>query len=149
MGLADDTKMAAPMRAVLLSSRFNISSCSNYLTGATTSCGLHTSETLANYPNWKTRKEVKHRNAVKEYAFERLNINALRKNKIIPPEIKEIADAEIAALPRMSSISMLHKRCMVTGRPRGLVTRWRLSRIVWRHEADYNKLSGVQRAMWG
>lgn len=34
-------------------------------------------------------KEVKHRKAVKEYAFERTNINALRKAKhIIPPELK-------------------------------------------------------------
>lgn len=34
-------------------------------------------------------------------------------------------------------------------RPRGIVKEWRMSRIVWRHLADYNKLSGVQRAMWG
>ncbi|KAK4326122.1 hypothetical protein Pmani_003335 [Petrolisthes manimaculis] len=112
---------------------------------------LHTTLVLdkLKYPNWKMVKEVKHRKAVKEYAFERININAVRKAKhIIPPEVKEIADKEIDELPRMSSISMLHKRCMITSRPRGLVKRWRLSRIVWRHEADYNKLSGVQRAMW-
>ncbi|KAG7161582.1 28S ribosomal protein S14, mitochondrial-like [Homarus americanus] len=111
-------------------------------------CSLHTTSVACKYPNWKMIKEVKNRKAVKDFAFERINVNALRKNKIIPPAIKEIADKEIAALPRNSSISQLHKRCMLTSRPRGLVTRWRLSRIVWRHEADYNKLSGVQRAMW-
>ncbi|CAL4082259.1 unnamed protein product [Meganyctiphanes norvegica] len=140
--------MAAPMRVAILSSRLNFAHCGNHLAETVTSCGIHTSESLAKYANWKMVKEIKHRKAVKEYAFERLNVNALRKNKILPPEIQEVADAEIAALPRMSSISMLHKRCMVTSRARGLVTRWRLSRIVWRHEADYNKLSGVQRAMW-
>merc|ERR1712142_384556 len=99
MGTADDKKMAAPIRAALLSSRLNFTSVGNQLAGTVTStCGLHTSETLAKYPNWKMVKEVKHRKAVKQYAFERLNINALRKNKIIPPEIKELADAEIAAL---------------------------------------------------
>ncbi|XP_042856475.1 28S ribosomal protein S14, mitochondrial-like [Penaeus japonicus] len=112
------------------------------------SCGLHTTPTIGKYADWKMVKEVRNRKVVKEFAFERLNINALRKNKIIPEQIKEIADKEIAALPTNSSITRLHKRCALTSRPRGLVTRWRLSRIVWRHEADYNKLSGVQRAMW-
>ncbi|XP_050720814.1 28S ribosomal protein S14, mitochondrial-like [Eriocheir sinensis] len=111
-------------------------------------CGLHTSAVTHKYPNWKMIKEVKNRKAVKEFAFQRVNINALRKNNILPPELQELADQEIAALPRNSSISQLHKRCMLTSRPRGLVTRWRLSRMVWRHEADYNKLSGIQRAMW-
>ncbi|XP_064099262.1 small ribosomal subunit protein uS14m-like [Macrobrachium nipponense] len=112
-------------------------------------CGIHTSSALDKYANWKMVKEVRNRKIVKEFAFERLNINAIRKaNKIMPPEIVEMADGEIDALPRDSSISRLHKRCAITSRPRGLVTRWRLSRIVWRHEADYNKLSGVQRAMW-
>merc|ERR1712002_288073 len=115
------------------------------LTQPIQSCGLQTTTALDKYADWKMVKEVRNRKIVKEFAFERLNINAIRKaNKIMPPEIKEIADREIAALPRDSSITRLHKRCAVTSRPRGLVTRWRLSRIVWRHEADYNKLSGIQ-----
>ncbi|XP_076031799.1 mitochondrial ribosomal protein S14 [Oratosquilla oratoria] len=111
-------------------------------------CNLHTTASSQKYTDWKMRKEVRNRKVLKEHAFERLNINALRKNDIIPPEVREIADKEIADLPRNSSISMLHKRCIITSRPRGLVTRWRMSRIAWRHEADYNKLSGIQRAMW-
>lgn len=31
---------------------------------------------------------MKNRKAVKEFAFQRLNINALRKNKILPPELQ-------------------------------------------------------------
>lgn len=61
---------------------------------------------------------------------------------------KEIAHQDINALPRDSSIVRIRSRCAVTSRPRGVVYRWRLSRIVWRQLADYNKLSGVQRAMW-
>ena len=52
------------------------------------------------------------------------------------------------ALPRDSSIIRIRNRCAFTSRPRGIVTRWRLSRIAWRHLADYNQLSGVQRAIW-
>nr|XP_045605273.1 28S ribosomal protein S14, mitochondrial-like isoform X1 [Procambarus clarkii] len=138
---------AAASSPVLTLSRLSLPQAAPALLQFAT-CGFHTTSITYKYPNWKMIKEVKHRKAVKEFAFERLNINALRKNKIIPPAIQEIADKEIDALPRKSSISQLHKRCMLTSRPRGLVARWRLSRIVWRHEADYNKLSGVQRAMW-
>jgi len=62
--------------------------------------------------------------------------------------IQEIAHQEVAALPRDSNYIRVRHRCALTSRPRGVVFKWRLSRIVWRHLADYNKLAGVQRAMW-
>lgn len=93
-------------------------------------------------------RDVKRRKIVTEMAPERLRINSLRKNDILPPELRQIADKEIAAMPRDSAILRLTGRCVVTSRPRGVVYRWRLSRIVFRHLADYNKLSGIQRAMW-
>jgi small subunit ribosomal protein S14 len=93
-------------------------------------------------------KDVKRRRCVAEHAKDRLRVNSLRKNDILPIEIREIADAQIAAFPRDSSLVRVRERCALTSRPRGNVFRWRVSRIVWRHLADYNKLSGVQRAMW-
>jgi len=93
-------------------------------------------------------KDNKKRKCLVQYAPERMRITALRKNDILPIEIKEIAHQDINALPRDSSIVRIRSRCAVTSRPRGVVYRWRLSRIVWRQLADYNKLSGVQRAMW-
>lgn len=62
--------------------------------------------------------------------------------------LKEIGRKMLEDLPRDSSITRVRNRCAITSRARGIVTRWRLSRIVWRSLADYNKLSGVQRAMW-
>lgn len=85
---------------------------------------------------------------VVEHAKERLNVNALRKNDILPIEIRELADAQIAAFPRDSCVVRVRERCALTSRSRGIVHRFRMSRIVWRHLADYNKLAGVQRAMW-
>ncbi|KAJ8951836.1 hypothetical protein NQ318_019811 [Aromia moschata] len=96
---------------------------------------------------WMIR-DVKRRKMVTELAPTRLRINSLRKNDILPPELREMADAEIHALPRDSAWRRLTDRCVITSRPRGTVYRWRLSRIVFRHLSDYNKLAGVQRAMW-
>ncbi|XP_057670976.1 28S ribosomal protein S14, mitochondrial [Diorhabda carinulata] len=96
---------------------------------------------------WMIR-DVKRRKITTEYAPLRLRINTMRKNDVLPPELREIADAEIAALPRDSALVRTNKRCVITSRPRGVVYRWRVSRIVFRQLADYNKLCGIQRAMW-
>jgi len=100
------------------------------------------------YADWRMLKDVKRRRTVKELGAERMRINSLRKNDILPQELREIADQEVAALPRDSNYIRVRHRCALTSRPRGVVFKWRLSRIVWRHLSDYNKLAGVQRAMW-
>lgn len=83
-----------------------------------------------------------------EYAPMRLRVNAMRKNDILPVEIRQLADAEIFGYPRDSTPLRIKNRCCITSRPRGTVYKWRLSRIVFRHLSDHNLLSGVQRAMW-
>ncbi|CAH2311249.1 28S ribosomal S14, mitochondrial [Pelobates cultripes] len=93
-------------------------------------------------------RDVKRRKMAYEYADDRLRINALRKNIILPKELREVADKEIAALPRDSCPVRIRNRCVLTSRPRGVKKRWRLSRIVFRHLADHNQMSGIQRGMW-
>lgn len=93
-------------------------------------------------------KDVKRRKANIEYAPMKLRVNSLRKNDILPQELREIADQQIAAFPNDSRTLWVTKRCVITSRPRGVVNRWRLSRFVFRHLSDYNLLAGVQKAMW-
>ncbi|KAA0719370.1 28S ribosomal protein S14, mitochondrial [Triplophysa tibetana] len=100
------------------------------------------------YVDWRMLRDVKRRQMAFEYADTRLRINAIRKNTILPKELQEIADKEIAALPRDSCPVRIRNRCVMTSRPRGVKRRWRLSRIVFRHLADHNQMSGVQRSMW-
>lgn len=100
------------------------------------------------YVNKHMIRDVKRRNMLTEYAPMRLRVNSLRKNDVLPPEIRQQADEQIASFPLDSTPLRIKKRCAITSRPRGTVHRWRVSRIIFRHLADYNKLSGVQRAMW-
>uniref|UniRef100_A0A8C4QRT7 28S ribosomal protein S14, mitochondrial n=1 Tax=Eptatretus burgeri TaxID=7764 RepID=A0A8C4QRT7_EPTBU len=93
-------------------------------------------------------RDVKRRKLAHEYANERLRLNALRKNTILPKQLQMEADREIAALPRDSCPVRIRNRCVLTSRPRGVKRRWRLSRIVFRHLADHGQMSGIQRAMW-
>eukprot|EP00075_Anas_platyrhynchos_P030014 XP_027319267.1 28S ribosomal protein S14, mitochondrial [Anas platyrhynchos] len=100
------------------------------------------------FVDWRMLRDVKRRKLAYEYADERLRINAIRKNTILPKELQEVADKEIAALPRDSCPVRIRNRCVLTSRPRGVKRRWRLSRIVFRHFADHAQMSGIQRAMW-
>ncbi|SPP89996.1 28S ribosomal protein S14, mitochondrial [Drosophila guanche] len=110
--------------------------------------GFGLQQVRTKYADWKMIRDVKRRKCVSEHSKERLRVNSLRKNDILPIELREMANAEIAAFPRDSSLVRVRERCALTSRPRGVVQKYRLSRIVWRQLADYNKLSGVQRAMW-
>ncbi|KAB5579643.1 hypothetical protein PHYPO_G00197350 [Pangasianodon hypophthalmus] len=100
------------------------------------------------YVDWRMLRDVKRRQMAYEYADTRLRINAIRKNTLLPKELQEVADKEIAALPRDSCPVRIRNRCVITSRPRGVKHRWRLSRIIFRQLADHNQMSGIQRAMW-
>nr|SVE79287.1 EOG090X0MNX [Daphnia lumholtzi] len=101
-----------------------------------------------NWTDWRMMKDNRRRKLLVQYAPDRVRAKALKKNDVLPAEITEIGAKMLAEIPRDASLSRVRNRCAITSRPRGVVTRWRLSRIVWRSLADYNKLSGVQRAMW-
>ncbi|CAH1773399.1 unnamed protein product, partial [Owenia fusiformis] len=100
------------------------------------------------WPDWKMIRDNKRRKLVVEYYPRRVRLNCIRKNTILPTELKEIADKEMKDLPKRSANTMLTNRCAVTSRARGRVKRWNVSRLVFRHLADYNYLSGVIRAKW-
>ena len=101
------------------------------------------------YPDNRSLRDVQRRRVFKKFAEERLRINSLRKaTDVLPAEIRRIADREIHDNPRSAAITRVNRRCVITGRPRGIFHQFRVSRFIFRHEADYNKLSGVQRAYW-
>ncbi|XP_053986405.1 28S ribosomal protein S14, mitochondrial [Hylaeus volcanicus] len=97
---------------------------------------------------WMIR-DVKRRKLAEDYAPQRLRLVALKRNSILPPEIVKLAGEQIdKEIPRQTALRQLTNRCVLTSRGRGVVMRWKLSRIMFRHLADYNKLSGVERAIW-
>lgn len=94
------------------------------------------------------KRDYLRRVLVKNENINRLRLNGLRKNTILPRELQSVADKQIAALPYRSSITLLSNRCAVTSRGVGNVLKWRVSRFVFRHMCDYNKMSGGMRAHW-
>jgi small subunit ribosomal protein S14 len=64
-------------------------------------------------------------------------------------ELKALGDLEgLARLPRNSSPTRLKNRCHETGRPRGYMRTFGLSRITFREHASKGEIPGVTKASW-
>lgn len=64
-------------------------------------------------------------------------------------KLKEEGDYQaLALLPRNSSPVRLHNRCKLTGRPRGYIRKFGISRIKFRDLALDGKIPGVKKASW-
>ena len=64
-------------------------------------------------------------------------------------ELKEAGDAAgLYALPRNSNPIRKRNRCMLTGRPRGFMRQFGVSRIQFREMASKGLIPGVKKASW-
>lgn len=64
-------------------------------------------------------------------------------------ELKAMGDYEgLAKLPRNSSPTRLKNRCNKTGRPRGYMRQFGLSRVAFREHASKGEVPGVTKASW-
>ena len=64
-------------------------------------------------------------------------------------ELKEKGDyAALQQLPRNSSPTRLHNRCVMSGRPRAYMRKFGISRIAFRDLALEGKIPGVRKASW-
>ena len=56
--------------------------------------------------------------------------------------------AALANLPRDSSPTRSHNRCQLTGRSRGVLRKFKVSRIMLRELALAGKIPGLKKASW-
>ena len=81
-------------------------------------------------------REVKRAKLVEKYAAKRA-------------KLKEEGDyIGLSLLPKNSSRDRLHNRCKLTGRPRGYMRQFGISRIQFREMASAGLIPGVKKASW-
>lgn len=54
----------------------------------------------------------------------------------------------LSRLPRNSNPIRLHNRCKLTGRPKGYIRQFGISRITFREMASKGLIPGVKKASW-
>ena len=91
-------------------------------------------------------REIKRAKMVARYAEKRA---ALKKivNTGEPVEAYEAAQ-KLQAIPRNANPIRLHNRCKITGRPKGYIRLFGLSRIQFRELASSGLIPGVRKASW-
>lgn len=63
--------------------------------------------------------------------------------------LKEAGDWDaLQKLPKNSSKVRMHNRCQLTGRPRGYMRQFGLSRVTFREMALEGKIPGIKKASW-
>lgn len=92
--------------------------------------------------NQKRRKLVEKYGALRKQLKE-----ALRKADTSPAD-KEKARKKLEALPRNSSAVRIRNRCDVTGRPRGYLRKFKMSRIAIRVYGHRGDIPGLIKSSW-
>ncbi|MBE7176432.1 MAG: 30S ribosomal protein S14 [Mucilaginibacter polytrichastri] len=81
-------------------------------------------------------RELKRQRLVAKYAAKR-------------EELKAAGDyVALDKLPKNASPVRLHNRCKLTGRPRGYMRQFGISRVTFREMALAGKIPGVRKASW-
>ena len=81
-------------------------------------------------------REVKRQKLVDRYAEKRA-------------ALKAAGDYEgLQKLPKNASPVRLHNRCKLTGRPRGYMRQFGISRVTFREMANEGLIPGVKKASW-
>ena len=81
-------------------------------------------------------REVKRKKLVDKYAEKR-------------KALKEAGDYDpLQKLPKNASPVRLHNRCKLTGRPKGYMRQFGISRVTFREMANQGLIPGVRKASW-
>jgi small subunit ribosomal protein S14 len=78
----------------------------------------------------------------------RQKLKKIIKDHHVSSEDKLAAQIELNKMPRNSSPVRLRNRCLITGRPRGYLRKFKMSRICFRERANQGLIPGVFKASW-
>lgn len=93
-------------------------------------------------------KNEKRKEVVKQYAHQRANLKEVIRNPGSSLEDRMEAQRRLEALPRNASPSRVRNRCLVSGRTRGFLRRFGMSRIEFRLLALRGDIPGVRKSSW-
>jgi small subunit ribosomal protein S14 len=93
-------------------------------------------------------RDLKRRETVKKFAAKRTALVAIATNMALTEDDRLAARQKIQALPRNSSPVRLRNRCALTGRPRGVFSKFGLGRTKLREFAMRGEIPGIVKASW-
>ncbi len=93
-------------------------------------------------------REAKRTKLVAKYAAKRSELFAIINNFKLSDEERSAARSKLQALPRDSSPTRQRNRCALTGRPRGVFSKFGLCRLKLRESVMRGEVPGMTKASW-
>jgi small subunit ribosomal protein S14 len=93
-------------------------------------------------------REQKRREMVEKYAAKRTEIMAVLNDVNATPEDRRAARLKLQSLPRNASPVRLRNRCALTGRPRGVFSKFGIARSKLRELMMRGEVPGITKASW-
>jgi len=93
-------------------------------------------------------RNKKRERLVEYYREKRAELKEIIRKPSTDYEVRMDAYKQLRKLPRDSSRTRIRNRCALTGRPRGVYTKFGLARIALRDKALSGQLPGVTKASW-
>lgn len=94
------------------------------------------------------QRDLKRRKLVKQKAAKRAALKAKIMDKSIDMEERFAAVLALSDMPKNSAKIRQRNRCALTGRPRSIHRKFKLSRIAIRQLASRGELPGVTKCSW-
>ncbi len=95
-----------------------------------------------------TEREIKRRATVEKFAVRRAALEAAMNDVNATAESRLEARMKFQALPRNSSPVRLRNRCALTGRPRGVFSKFGIGRSKLRDLMMSGQVPGITKASW-
>lgn len=92
------------------------------------------------------QRNLKRIRLAEKYAAKRAELKAIIASDETSDEEFFEAQRKLSRLPRNSAPTRIRNRCLVTGRPRAYMRRFRLSRLTFRELALSGKIPGVTKS---
>lgn len=94
------------------------------------------------------QKNNKKRALVEKFASKRAALKEIINNRELPIEERFKAQLKLSELPRNSSKIRVRNRCEVSGRPRGVYRKLKMSRIALRDLGSLGRIPGIVKSSW-
>jgi ribosomal protein S14 len=98
----------------------------------------------------KNKKKIdkKRRYFFKKYEFNKNILKFLAYNTNLKFKQRWNFLLQLQNLPQFSSKSKIHNFCVITGRSKSIFKQFKISRIMFKHYSDKNKLPGLYKKSW-
>jgi len=93
-------------------------------------------------------RDIKRAKLVAKFAAKRAELTAIINDTSKSDEERYVARLKVQQLPRNANPTRMRNRCVITGRPRGVFSKFGLTRHKLREMAMRGEVPGMTKASW-